>query len=74
MLYDIDHILQRARDIRLSPPELARKAGKPVSTVARFARRKSGNTDTLAELQKALVDEELRLLDHLRQLHDEEAA
>lgn len=69
MLSDIDHILLRAHAIRVTAPELARLSGKPVSTVARFARRKSGNTETLKALTRALEEEERRLLNHLSRLH-----
>ena len=71
MLLEIDHILQRADAIRWRRRDLAKAAGMPVSTVARFASRKTGNTETLVRLQQAVVAEERQMLARLLQLHGE---
>lgn len=73
MLLDIDTIMRRARAIRWTAKELAAASGAAQSTVSRFVTRKSGRTDTLDRLHQAVVEEERRLLDHLRSLHGEAA-
>lgn len=73
MLLDIDTIMRRARDIRWTAKELAEASGTAKSTVSRFHKRKSGQTETLKRLHEAVAQEERRLLEHLRQLHGEAA-
>lgn len=63
-------IASRARALRLSRKELARKADVSAETVSKILREKQRpNRVTRNSLTRVLVDEEQRLLAHLLELH-----
>jgi predicted transcriptional regulator len=59
----------RCEAIRLDKNELARRVGRHPNTIKRVLEGKNSLTDTVSEINRVLVAEELRLRDHCLALH-----
>ena len=59
----------RCSAIRLHKQELARRSMRHPNTITNLFQGKGNNTDTLSAVSRVLLEEELRLRDHLLALH-----
>jgi hypothetical protein len=65
----ISEIKKRAEAVNLTLKRLARRAKVHPSTAYRASNAGDCRVTTNAKLSRVLVEEELRLLEHLRELH-----
>lgn len=74
MIGDVPVILSRAHAINLPINELCRRARVDRSTVTKLKKAQSSpNMSTVVRLSNAVLEEERRLLAHLRKIHGDAA-